>query len=64
MLKLLRDGGATMAAYVRNLTDQQLDRAAPLALADGAEVSAQQLIEGGVLIDHAEAHLKSIRAAT
>lgn len=45
------------------LSDEQLDRTAPLALADGAGVSAQQLIEGGVLIEHVRGHLNSIRAA-
>jgi purine nucleoside permease len=63
VLKLLRDGGASMAAYVRGFNDEQLDRTAPLALADGAAVPAQALIEGGVLIDHVNGHLKSIRAA-
>jgi hypothetical protein len=63
VLSLLREGSASMAAYVRGLSDEQLDRTAPLALADGAEVSTQQLIEGGVLIAHATEHLQSIRAA-
>jgi len=63
VLRLLRDGGPSMAAYVRGLSDEQLDRTAPLALADGASVSAQQLIEGGVLIAHATEHLQSIRRA-
>jgi hypothetical protein len=63
VLELLRDGGASMAAYVRGFTDEQLDRTAPLALADGAAVPAQALIEGDVLIDHVNGHLKSIRAA-
>ena len=59
----LREGGAAMASYVRGLSDEQLDRTAPLALANGAEVSAEQLILGGVLIDHVNGHLKSIQAA-
>lgn len=59
----LRSGAATMAAYVRGLSDAQLDATAPLKLADGAEVSTQQLIEGGVLISHAVDHLASIRSA-
>ena len=63
VLKLLRDGGASAAAYVRGLSDDQLDRRSRLPLAGGAEVTTQQLIEGGVLIDHAVGHLKSIRAA-
>ena len=62
-IKLLRDGSAPMAAYVRGLSDEQLDRTMSLPLADGAAVSTQQLIEGGVLIGHATAHLQSIRAA-
>jgi hypothetical protein len=63
VLKQLRDGGATMASYVRGLSDEQLARTAPLALAGGADVSAEQLILGGVLIDHVNGHLKSIEAA-
>lgn len=63
VLKELKDGAASTAAYVRSLTDDQLDRTASLALANGASVSAQQLIEGGVLIDHVRGHLNSIRSA-
>jgi hypothetical protein len=62
VIQALRDGRARMGAYVRALNDGQLDMTAPLALADGAEVSTQQLIEGGVLIDHAASHLAEIRA--
>jgi hypothetical protein len=60
VLGLLQKGSAEMAAYVRGLSDEQLDGKAPLALAGGAEVSAQQLIEGGVLIDHVRSHTKSL----
>jgi hypothetical protein len=60
VIALLRDEGAKMAAYVRGLSDEQLDRTMALPLANGAEVSTQQLIEGGVLIDHARAHTKSL----
>jgi len=63
VLASLRDGGREMAAYVRGLSDEQLDRTGALPLAGGAQVSTQQLIEGGVLIDHARGHLASIRAA-
>jgi len=56
----LRDGAASTVAYVRGLSDEQLDRTAALALANGATVSAQQLIEGGVLIDHVLGHMKSL----
>ena len=59
VLKELREGAASTAAYVRGLSDEQLDRAGQLALAGGASVSAQQLIEGGVLIDHVRGHLAS-----
>jgi hypothetical protein len=45
---------------VRGLSDEQLERTAALALAGGASVSAQQLIEGGVLIDHVLGHMKSL----
>ena len=63
VLELLKKDTVRMAEYVRNLTDEQLDRQVPLALADGAMVTTQQLIEGGVLIDHVRGHTKSIRAA-
>jgi hypothetical protein len=63
VLKELREGAASTAAYVRALSDDQLDNAPALPLAGGANVSTQQLIEGGVLIDHVRGHLKSIQAA-
>lgn len=61
VLAELRDGGSSTAAYVRGLSDEQLDRTGALALAGGASVSAQQLIEGGVLIDHVRGHMKSLQ---
>lgn len=63
VLRELRENAASAAAFVRGLSDEQLDNKAPLALANGAEVTLQQLIEGGILIDHARAHLASIRVA-
>ena len=63
VLKELRTGGASTAAYIRALSDQQLDNTGALGLAGGASVSTQQLIEGGVLIAHVTGHLESIRAA-
>lgn len=63
VVKELRDGAASTVAYVRGLSDEQLDRTGALLLADGALVSAQQLIEGGVLIAHVTGHLESIRSA-
>ncbi len=63
VLKTIRDGARPIAAYIRGLTDEQLDRKSPLSLADGAEVTTQQLLEGGVLIDHVGGgHLASIKA--
>ena len=61
VLALLRADAAKMSSFVRGLSDEQLDFRAPLPLANGAEVTTQQLIEGGVLIDHVRTHLKSIR---
>lgn len=63
VLRELRESAASTAAYLRGLSDEQLDRKAALPLANGAEVSTQQLIEGGVLIDHLRGHLQSIRSA-
>jgi hypothetical protein len=63
VLSELRELGSSAAAYVRGLSDEQLDRKSKLALAGGAEVSTQQLIEGGVLIDHVKGHTESIRGA-
>jgi uncharacterized damage-inducible protein DinB len=62
VLRELRDGAASTAAYVRALSDEQLDRAGSLPLAGGASVSTQQLIEGGVLIDHVRGHMSSLQA--
>jgi uncharacterized damage-inducible protein DinB len=62
VLQELRDGAASTAAYVRGLSDEQLDRAGSLPLAGGASVSTQQLIEGGVLIDHVRGHMQSLQA--
>jgi len=61
--KLLRDESPSIAAYLRKLSDEQLARTMSLPLANGASVSTEQLILGGVLIEHATAHLKSIVAA-
>jgi hypothetical protein len=63
VIKTLRTGAASEAGYIRGLTDDQLDRKMALPLAGGAEVSTEQLIKGGVLIEHVTGHLQSIRAA-
>lgn len=62
-LRTLRENAGGVAKFVRALTDEQLDRTSSLPLAGGASVTTQQLIEGGVLIEHATAHTASIRAA-
>lgn len=62
VVKLLRDGASSMASYIRGLSDEQLDRTGTLGLAGGSSVSTQQLIEGGVLIEHVTGHLQSMRA--
>ena len=41
VLRELREGAASTAAYVRGLSDEQLERTASLALAGGASVSTQ-----------------------
>jgi uncharacterized damage-inducible protein DinB len=63
VLKELRVGAESAAAYVRALSDEQLDRTGTLVMAGGATVTTQQLIEGGVLIAHVTEHLASIRGA-
>jgi hypothetical protein len=63
VVRELRDGAKSTAAYIRKLTDEQLDRTGKLALANGADVSTEQLLRGGVLIDHVNGHLQSIRSA-
>ena len=63
-VKELRSNAASTAAYVRGLSDEQLDRTGTLGLADGASVSTEQLIRGGVLIEHVTGHLESIRTAS
>ena len=61
VLRELRENAASVSAYLSKLTDEQLDRTGVLGLADGAEVTTQQLIEGGILIAHVRGHLESIR---
>jgi hypothetical protein len=52
----------SVAAYIRGLDDSKLDDKSALPLADGAEVTTEQILQGGILIDHVRGHLKSIRA--
>jgi hypothetical protein len=63
VLKELKTGAASTAAYIRGLSDDQLERKAKLPLANGAELTTQQVIESGILIDHVRGHLKGLRSA-
>jgi hypothetical protein len=63
VLATLNEHVPNVTAYIRGLDDGQLDNKTPLGLANGAEVTTQQLLEGGVLIDHVRGHLKLIQAA-
>lgn len=51
VLAEFKEGGSSVAAYIRGFSDEQLDATINLPLAGGAAVATQQLIEGGVLID-------------
>jgi hypothetical protein len=61
-LELLRKNSREAAAAVREFTDEELDRAAPLPLVYGAPVTAQFVIEDHAL-RHSWHHLWRIRAA-
>lgn len=61
-LELLRRNGSEAAAAVRELTDEQLDQAAPFSLSFGAPVTAQFVIEDHAL-RHSWHHLAKIRKA-
>lgn len=60
-LAMLRSEGKAAADAVRALSDEQLDRTAPMAFAGGQEWSAADLIER-ILIGHPTEHGASIRA--
>ncbi len=60
-LKLLRQNGKLAADKVRELTDEELDRAAPVSLNADAPLTAQFLIEDHAL-RHSFHHLADIRA--
>ena len=59
-LELLARNNREAAAAVRAFTDDELDRAAPFGLSDGAPVTAQYVIEDHAL-RHAWHHLAKIR---
>ena len=64
VLEEMKTGAPSVAAYIRDLSDEQLQRTGRLSLADGAVVTTEQLIEGPVLTAHIIGHLESIRGAT
>jgi hypothetical protein len=61
-LDLLRANAAAAASVVRGLSDEQLDRTAPMPFLGGAPWSTQQCIEN-VLIGHVLDHGGSIRTS-
>jgi hypothetical protein len=60
VIALLRNHGAQAAAYVRGLSDDDLDRRRPIPVMGDNPTTAEQFIER-VLIGHTEAHLQSLR---
>jgi hypothetical protein len=60
ILTLLRDHGAMATAYLRTLSDADLDRTVILPVFDENPVTVQQVIEW-VLIGHAADHANSLR---
>jgi hypothetical protein len=61
-LALLRENSAAAAAAIRQLSDEQLDKAAPISLHWDAPLTTQYFIEEHP-VSHSFAHLTSIRAA-
>ena len=61
-IELLRRNSLTAAEAVRNLNDEQLDRAAPISLNADAPLTAQFFVETH-LIAHSYHHLKNLKAA-
>ncbi len=60
ILTLLRDHGAMATAYLRSLSDEDLDRTITLPIFGESPVTAQYAIEQ-VLIGHAADHASSLR---
>jgi DinB superfamily len=61
-LELLRHNSAAAAAYIRTLTDEDLDRAAPVSLYGDAPLTCQFVLEDHA-VRHSYHHLACIRAA-
>ena len=60
ILRLLRDHGAMATAYLRSLSDEDLDRTATIPIFGENPVTAETVIER-VLIGHASDHANSLR---
>lgn len=61
VLHALRTGGDAAAAAVRALSDEALERSAPIRLLNGQMLSVEQLITF-ILIGHPQEHMASINA--
>lgn len=61
-LELLATNSAAAAAAIRSLTDEELDRAAPVALYGNARVTCQFVLEDHA-VRHSSHHLARIKAA-
>jgi hypothetical protein len=61
-LALLASNSAAAASAIRAMTDEQLDRAAPVSLNSGAPLTCQFLLEDHA-VRHSYHHLAQIRAA-
>ena len=61
-LELLRRNSEAAAAAIRELSDEQLDRAAPVSLNAGAPLTCQFILEDHA-VRHSYHHLAAIRAA-
>jgi hypothetical protein len=61
-LAMLRANSASTTTMLRGLSDEQLDRSAPMPLLGGASVSAEQFASG-LLVQSVQEHVDSIRAA-
>ena len=61
-LDLLRRNSTAAAAAIRELTDEQLDRAAPVSLNSDAPLTCQFMLEDHA-VRHSYHHLAGIRAA-
>ena len=62
VLKLLADNSTAAAAAIRTLTDEELDRAAPVPLYGNARLTCQFVLEDHA-VRHSAHHLAKIKAA-